>query len=98
LRLLLIIVSLAVAFFLLAIALPYAANTDWCRNILAAGKCRLQCHGQGYLLDQPEVVPVTQVVSVFPFSLRLTARANGLTQCLQLRPQRRSPTMEVPQR
>ena len=68
------------------IPLPYGANTDWCRNVLAARACTLRWHGQEYPLEQPEVVPLAKVVRVFPFSLRLTAAANGLTQCLVLHP------------
>ena len=69
------------------IPLPYGATTDWCRNVLAAGTCTLRWHGQEYLLEQPEVVPLAKVVSVFPLFSRITARANGLTQCLVLHPQ-----------
>lgn len=70
------------------IPLPYGADTDWCRNVLAAGKCTLRWHEQEYLLEQPEVLPLAKAVQVFPFSLRITAAANGIKQCLALHPHR----------
>jgi deazaflavin-dependent oxidoreductase (nitroreductase family) len=73
------------------IPLPYGADTDWCRNVLAAGKCTLRWHEQEYLLEKPEVVPLAKVVSVFPFSLRITAATNGIKQCLVLHPPREGP-------
>lgn len=73
------------------IPLPYGANTDWCRNVMAAGTCTLQWHGQEYHLEKPQVVPFAKVMNVFPVFLRITSAANGLTQCLVLHPQQEVP-------
>ena len=73
------------------IPLPYGADTDWCRNVLAAGKCTLRWHEQEYILEKPEVIPLAKAVSVFPFSLRITAAANGIKRCLALHPHQEVP-------
>jgi hypothetical protein len=39
----------------LVIPLPFGADTDWCRNVLAAGRFILRWHGRDYALEQPEV-------------------------------------------
>ena len=43
------------------VPLPYGHNAHWARNILAAGHCRLQFHEQVYELDEPQVLPATEV-------------------------------------
>jgi deazaflavin-dependent oxidoreductase (nitroreductase family) len=43
------------------VPLPYGRNAHWARNILAAGHCRLQLHEQVYELDEPQVLPATEV-------------------------------------
>ena len=48
-----------------AIALPYGSNTDWLKNVLAAGSATLVTEGAAHLVDQPTVVPVSQVDSYF---------------------------------
>ena len=39
------------------ILLPYGPVTDWCRNVLAAGRCTVTLDGQDLALGAPEVVP-----------------------------------------
>ena len=73
------------------IPLPYGANTDWCRNVLASGKCTLRWHEQEYTLENPELVPLAKVASIFPLSLRITAATNGMKLCLVLHRQREVP-------
>jgi deazaflavin-dependent oxidoreductase (nitroreductase family) len=73
------------------IPLPYGASTDWCRNVLAAGKCTLRWHEQEYLLEKPEVVPLANALHIFQFSLRITSVTNGVKQCLVLHPHREVP-------
>jgi deazaflavin-dependent oxidoreductase (nitroreductase family) len=38
------------------IALTYGAESDWVRNVLAAGGCELVMRGRRYKLDAPELV------------------------------------------
>src|SRR5215831_2816396 len=37
-------------------ALTYGSNTDWVRNVLAAGQCRIRTRGRSVRLIEPEVV------------------------------------------
>lgn len=43
------------------VPLPYGRNAHWARNILVAGHCRLQLHEQVYELDEPQVLPATEI-------------------------------------
>lgn len=38
------------------IPLPYGANVDWLRNVLAEGNATIRAHGLTYHVTQPEVV------------------------------------------
>lgn len=54
------------------IALPYGDDTDWGRNILAAGQCTIQWRGETYTLDNPEVLDLQTVLSeLSPLNRRL---------------------------
>src|SRR5579859_2062177 len=48
------------------IPLPYGADTDWCRNVLAAGGCTLTLNGEQYTLRLPEVVPASTAEPLVP--------------------------------
>ena len=39
------------------IPLPYGTGVDWCRNVLAAGRCTVEDHGRRYEVVEPEIVP-----------------------------------------
>lgn len=60
------------------IPLPYGDETDWCRNVKSAGKCRLHWKEQTYLLEKPEVLSLAQVLSAFPFTQRLLIAIGGV--------------------
>ena len=68
------------------IPLPYGADTDWCRNVRAAGSCTLRWQEQDFLLGHPDVVPFTHAARLFPLAERVTDAATGITQCLALHP------------
>jgi deazaflavin-dependent oxidoreductase (nitroreductase family) len=38
---------------------PYGEKSQWARNVIAAGRCRLQLHGEILELDEPEIVPAS---------------------------------------
>src|SRR5579859_4317869 len=38
------------------IPLTFGADADWCRNVLAAGRCSVKSRGRNYLAVEPEVV------------------------------------------
>jgi deazaflavin-dependent oxidoreductase (nitroreductase family) len=65
------------------LALAYGPDVDWCRNVLAAGRCTLKWMGMEYALERPEVVPVSQAMRFHPVLARLLTRS-GAQQCLWL--------------
>ena len=67
------------------IPLPYGADADWARNVLAHASGELVTDGRTYALDRPEVVPTEAVGDVFPPGERRTHRWFGVTQCLRVR-------------
>ena len=48
------------------LGLAFGADADWCRNVMAAGKCTLKWHGQEYALEQPEIIPASEALGAFP--------------------------------
>jgi deazaflavin-dependent oxidoreductase (nitroreductase family) len=66
------------------IALTYGPDTDWVRNVLAAGGCDLKLGGRWIRLDQPSVVHDEQRAGVPPMVRRALA-VPGVTDFLHLR-------------
>lgn len=48
-----------------AIALPYGQNTDWLKNVLAAGTATVRFDGSSYQVDAPTVVDLAGVNDKF---------------------------------
>jgi deazaflavin-dependent oxidoreductase (nitroreductase family) len=46
--------------------LPYGDHVDWCRNLLAAGECRMEWRGQFYSLRAPQLIEPSKALPVFP--------------------------------
>jgi deazaflavin-dependent oxidoreductase (nitroreductase family) len=49
--------------FVLGVAYP---EVDWCRNVLAAGKCTLTRNGEQYTLEHPEVITRAEAMKAYP--------------------------------
>ena len=64
--------------FVLALVYGDAAEVDWCRNVMAAGKCILKTRGIEYALERPEILPALQALPAFPALLRFIYRAEGI--------------------
>ncbi len=47
------------------IALPYGQRTDWLKNVLGKGSAAIVTNGHAYEVDQPEVIPMTEVTAYF---------------------------------
>jgi F420H(2)-dependent quinone reductase len=45
------------------IPLTFGVDADWCRNVLAAGRCLVRSHGRTYVAVQPEVVNDVSVLA-----------------------------------
>ncbi len=64
--------------FVLALLYGDAANVDWCRNVMAAGKCILKTRGEEYVLEKPEIIPASKALAAYPLLARLMYRARGI--------------------
>lgn len=56
------------------IVVPLGPRSEWARNVLAAGHCRLQLHGSIYDLDEPSLVEARQLTNVSAWARWLGAR------------------------
>jgi hypothetical protein len=65
------------------IALTYSSQSEWVKNVLAAGGCELKTRGKKYRLSAPTVVrdPTRQR---FPIPVRLVLRIVGADEYMQL--------------
>jgi deazaflavin-dependent oxidoreductase (nitroreductase family) len=48
------------------IPLPYGADTDWCRNVIAANGAVIAVSGDAYAVGHPEVIPPDEALGAFP--------------------------------
>jgi hypothetical protein len=66
------------------IPLPYRAKVDWCRNVLAARTCTLLVAEQEYVVEGPELLPLSGTDRAFPLLTRWLYAAGGLKEYLWL--------------
>jgi deazaflavin-dependent oxidoreductase (nitroreductase family) len=65
------------------IALTYSSQSEWVKNVLAAGGCELQTRGKKYQIVTPKVVR-DPTRKRFPFPVRLVLRLVGATEYMEL--------------
>ena len=65
------------------IALTYSSQSEWVKNVLAAGGCELKTRGKKYQLSSPNVVhdPTRRR---FPIPVRLVLRIVGADEYMEL--------------
>jgi deazaflavin-dependent oxidoreductase (nitroreductase family) len=65
------------------IALTYSSQSEWVKNVLAAGGCELKTRGKQYQLSAPKVVrdPTRQQ---FPVPVRLVLKVVGADEYMEL--------------
>ena len=65
------------------IALTYGSQSEWVKNVLAAGSCELKTRGNKYHLSSPQVVrdPMRRR---FPISVRIVLRIVGADEYIEL--------------
>ncbi len=85
-------VRLQARWFVLALA--YGSDVDWCRNVLAAGKCTLKWKGREYALARPEIIPAKAALQAYPLSIRFAIARGVLKQCSWVHRQREVPEVE----
>ena len=66
------------------IALVYGNDTQWLKNVLAAGRAEVVHDSVTYVVERPEVVPVERVVDYFKPSDRRLFGLFGVDSCLRL--------------
>jgi deazaflavin-dependent oxidoreductase (nitroreductase family) len=66
------------------IALVYGNDTQWLRNVLAAGRAEVVRDDTTYPVDRPEVVPVADVIGFFKTSDQRLFRVFGVEKCVRL--------------
>ena len=77
------------------IPLPYEAGVDWCRNVLAAGTCRLIWNEHEYTMGRPEIIQPSVALRAFPFVSRILYIAGGINQYLWVHQQQEVPEKVV---
>jgi deazaflavin-dependent oxidoreductase (nitroreductase family) len=66
------------------IPLPYGSDTDWYRNVVAAGTCSLVWNGQEYTLNKPEVITLSETLHAYSPMRRILFAASGIKEHLLL--------------
>jgi deazaflavin-dependent oxidoreductase (nitroreductase family) len=77
------------------LTLTYGPDVDWCRNIMASGKCALTWKGQEYALEKPERLLFSEAWEAYPLSTRLVGGVGGVKQCLWVHRKQEVPEKEV---
>ena len=67
------------------IPLSYGADVDWCRNILAAGQCTIQWHGNNYTVIEPALMSATDVITELSQIRQRIFRMIGVQHVLKVR-------------
>ena len=67
------------------IAIAYGTSSDWVKNVLAAGSATLVTDGRTYKVDQPEIVPIADVMDVVPEKERRNLRLVRAQQAMRVR-------------
>lgn len=66
--------------FVMAVLYGEASNVDWCRNVMASGRCVLKTRGKEYQLGRPEIVSTDIGLSVFPAFARRMYATRGIRE------------------
>jgi len=75
------------------IAMVYGSNSDWSKNVLAAGEAAVTYGGETVTVGRPEVVPIDNVMEYFPEKTRRSLHRFGVTHAVRVR---RSAAQELP--
>jgi len=67
------------------IPLPYGAQVDWLRNVLAAGHASIDVRGRRYIIMNPQIVDAAAVFPLLPIRLQRTWRRFHIEQYLRVR-------------
>jgi deazaflavin-dependent oxidoreductase (nitroreductase family) len=60
------------------IAVLYGRQSQWVRNVMAAGRFALRTKGRDYPLERPEIIPPAQALAAFPLWQRWILRTRKI--------------------
>jgi deazaflavin-dependent oxidoreductase (nitroreductase family) len=66
------------------IPLPYGTETDWLRNLRAAGQGVVELEGRSFSVDEPEVVLIHEVMPLLPPLVVRIVRMHETARALKL--------------
>ena len=66
------------------ISLPYGADRDWVKNVLAAGSCTLERGGRRVELTDPRILAGSEAMAMLPAPARAALWPLGVTRVLRL--------------
>jgi deazaflavin-dependent oxidoreductase (nitroreductase family) len=66
--------------------LTYGSDTNWVKNVLAAGECSILARGRNVTLTRPEVI-VDPTRRLVPAPIRFIGRLGNVTEFLRMRPE-----------
>jgi deazaflavin-dependent oxidoreductase (nitroreductase family) len=69
----------------LVMPLPYGADTDWCLNVVAAGRCTIELGKETYQASEPEIIGEEAALPAFPGWLQRSFRRNKVEQYLKVK-------------
>jgi hypothetical protein len=56
----------------------YGTQSQWVRNVMAAGRFTLRTKGCDYQLERPELIPPAQALAAYPALLQRLMRSQGI--------------------
>jgi deazaflavin-dependent oxidoreductase (nitroreductase family) len=65
------------------VALTYSSQSEWVKNVLAAGGCELRTRGKKYQLSDPRVVR-DATRQLFPIPVRIVLKVVGADEYMEL--------------
>jgi deazaflavin-dependent oxidoreductase (nitroreductase family) len=66
------------------VSLPYGADRDWVKNVLAAGSCTLERGGRRVELTDPRILEASERMALLPAPVRAALRTLRVTRVLRL--------------
>lgn len=66
-------------------ALTYGSNTDWLKNVMAAGSCTIRYRRADFSLEQPRFFPTEEGMGHVPLPVRVILELIAVTEFLHLK-------------
>ena len=66
------------------IPMPYGTETDWLRNLQAAGQGVVELEGRSFTVNEPEAVPIDEVMPLLPPPVARRVKLHDTEHALRL--------------